>query len=87
MKKYLSRVWMAVLAIWLAAVSCNMPAATPPATFEFNTTPVQDVDVAGTAAQMALTLAASAFYVHGDGNYSPTHRDALLSSGECQYKR
>jgi hypothetical protein len=60
MKKYFSRGGMAVMAIWLAAVTCNMPAATPQATFEFNKTPVQDFDVAATAGQMALTMAASA---------------------------
>ena len=60
MKKFLTRGWMAVIVILLAAVACNMPAATPQATFEYKNTPVQEVDVAATAGQMALTIAASA---------------------------
>ncbi len=60
MRKYSSRVWVALLVTSLAVVRCNLPAAAPQTTSEFTATPVQDVDVAGTAAQLALTMAASA---------------------------
>lgn len=48
-----------MLATSLAVVTCNMPSVAPQATVEVNTAAAQDVDVAGTAAQMALTLAVS----------------------------
>jgi uncharacterized protein YraI len=58
MKKYAGRGWMFLLAVWLAAVTCNMPLAAPQAPVAVNTISAQQVDVAATAAQMALTMAA-----------------------------